>query len=98
MKPQHFLIFAIAIVTCALSDLQAGADELFLQDKGLIMADLEVANSTPLTVQDFSGGVGAPSAGDSGGGMVVQMIQPTASAATGNAPSNYAYVRPAGGH
>ena len=98
MKPQHFIIFAIAIMACALSDASVSAAELALQTQPspLILADLELADSTVLSAQDFTGGVGQN--GGDASAIVIQMAQPTSSSAPSNAPSSATYVRGPAGH
>ncbi|HMH65411.1 MAG TPA: hypothetical protein VK515_07480, partial [Rhizomicrobium sp.] len=61
----------------------------------IILADAETSDGVALSAQDFTGGVAGQNAGGDGGGMVIQMLQPTAGSAPSNAPSNFAYVRPA---
>ena len=93
MKPQHLFLLAIAILACALFGRPADAAELAFASNTVILADAEAASGATLTIQDFTGGVGA--AGSEASPLVVQMAQPSAS---GNAPSNYAYVRTPAGH
>jgi len=95
MRPQHFLIFAIAIAACALLDSPAGAAEPALQTNpsSLILADAEPADGTPLSTQDFTGGVGQT--GGDASAIVIQMAQPTSASTPSNAPSSAAYVRAA---
>ena len=88
MKPQHLILLAITVVACALFGARADAAELALSSNTIILADAEAADSATLSTHDFTGGVGA--AGSEASPLVVQMSQPSAS---GNAPSNYAYVR-----
>ena len=98
MRPQHFLILAIAVAACALLDSPAGASEMALQTNpsSLLLADLELADSTPLSAQDFTGGVGQN--GGDASAIVIQMAQPTSGSAPSNAPSSAAYVRVPAGH
>jgi hypothetical protein len=86
MRPQHFLIFAIAIVTCAVSGARA-ADQTPL----IILADAEAAEATQISAQDLTGGVGSQSSDASP--MMIQMAQPSSVSSPSNAPSNYSYVR-----
>jgi hypothetical protein len=98
MRPQHFFIFAMAIAACALLDSPAGAGEIALQTNpsAIILADAEPADGTPLSTQDFTGGVGQ--AGGDASAIIIQMAQPTSTSAPSNAPSSAAYVRGPAGH
>jgi hypothetical protein len=100
MRSQHFSILIIAVLAGAVFSARASAAEP-LPSNMIILADAEVSDGgVALSAQDFTGGVAGQNGGGDGGGMVIQMLQPTAGSAPSNAPSNFAYVRPAasGGH